>query len=243
MKHIQKTILTFAITLLISLHANSQKIDNNLLGRYEGLYSSHYEFDANGKVIYNDKEGIFFTKGDSIIIFVDKSSDKFIKVKNKIIGASKNIKDEEWSKKTIEVVSKRKNDETALKNANLLNEYYKAMNMKDPYLYLFANNINQEKIQKVKNICEKGLGIACLGYSDFLYFEYIKTGSEGKMAKNDEFVATCNKAIELGETKGHLSLGIYYKTIGEKQKALQELKKGKNKGNDDCTKLIDKIEN
>ncbi len=235
---IQK-ILFFIVFIGINF-SFSQEINNNLQGYYvskspDAMYSS-FEFDGNGKVsIVGMELRDYFTKGDSLIIYPDKSIFKFKIQKNKLIGASSWVEKETWIKKDTLVPNNRKDDSKAKKTALLMNEYYKISGDKSSFDFLGDNAKATIKKDKINQLCNQGLSKACLDYFGMLVIEdqglmTILNSQKSTKPENPAIVTLAIKIIAQGETEGYAVLGSYYYMIGNKQKAMQLWKIGEQKG-------------
>ena len=219
----------------------SQEINNNLHGYYvaksvTSTYSS-FEFDGNGKVsIIGMELRDYFTKGDSLIIYPDKSIFKFKIQKDKLIGVSDWVEKQTWIKKDTIVPNNRKDVAKAKKTALLMNEYYKITGNKSSFDFLGGDEKATIKKDKINQLCNQGLSRACLDYFGMLVIEdqgllNLLNSKENTKPENPTIVALGNKIISQGETEGYAVLGSYYYMIGNKQKAMQQWKLGENKGN------------
>ncbi len=238
---IQKTL--FFIVFISINFSFSQDINNNLQGYYvskspDAMYSS-FEFDGNGKVsIIGMELRDYFTKGDSLIIYPDKSIFKFKIQKNKLIGASSWVEKETWIKKDTLVPNNRKDDVKAKKTAELFGEYYK-ISGDNAFLDLLGEETNaSQKRDKLNNLCNQGLSRACLDCFGILMIQepdsFLQLDPAQKpkpKVENPKIIALGNKIIAQGETDGYAVLGSYYYMIGNKQKAMQQWKIGEQKGN------------
>jgi hypothetical protein len=235
-------IQLLALLFVFSSIANSQIIDNSIQGYYQtqsdsSLYS-FFEFDGNGKVnIVGMGNGDYFIKGDSLIVYPDKSIFKF-KIKNKtLVGASTWVENETWTRKDTVVANNRKDDALSRKKAVLLHEYYKISDNDSSLDFLMDDVELKAKKEKISQLCHQGLSKACLDYFGLLLIEDQGLGSllnleENAKPKplNPEIVALGNKIIAQGEPEGHTVLGSYYYLIGEKEKAIQQWNLGVEKG-------------
>jgi len=235
-KMIKNILLT--ICLAISLYAQAQTANNNLNGYYtaqsDTLMYSYFSFDGNGKVdIMGMGEGEFFTNGDSLIVFPDKSIFNFKIEGNKLIGTSDWVKDGVWVKQDSTVESKRKDDTLAQHQAELLNEYYQKTRMNGTDLtMLFDDKLMHEYTNTLQDLCNKGLPKACMelfgvklmnemgGISAVLIPQ-----KNLKVTENPELIKLANKIIEMGEKDGHMLLGSYLYSIGQKEKGNREIEK------------------
>lgn len=242
--------------LMSTYFINAQNTDNALQGYYvaqsDTLMYSHFEFDGNGKVdIMGMGKGDYFTKGDSLIVFPDKSIFKFKIKENSLIGTSDWVSNGVWTKKDTLVINNRKNENSAKKTAELLHEYYRINKNMNQLELLLDNNITNHTA-KIKDLCDRGLGKACLdNFGLILVNDYggiaslLNTDSNNefkKITENPEIIALGNKIIAMGEMEGHTVLGSYYYLIGEKNKAKLEWEKGAKKGSMKSSLAIYEVE-
>lgn len=233
---IKNILLT--ICLATSLYAQAQTVNNKLNGYYKAqsdtLMYSYFSFDGNGKVdIMGMGEGAFFTNGDSLIVFPDKSVFKFKIEGNKLIGTSNWVKDGVWVKQDSTVASNRKDDTLAQHQAELLNEYYQKTRMNGTDLtMLFDDKLMQEYTNTLQDLCYKGLPKACMELFGVKLMNemggiaaVLMPQKELKKTENQELVQLANKIIELGEADGHMLLGSYLYSIGQKEKGNSEIEK------------------
>lgn len=234
---------------------NAQNTDNTLQGYYvaqsDTLMYSHFEFDGYGKVdIMGMGKGDYFTKGDSLIIFPDKSILKFKITENSLIGTSDWVSNGIWTKKDTLVINNRKDDISAKKTATLLHEYY-VLNKNGNPLEALLDNMEGEYSKKIKTLCDKGLSRACVDYFGLLLsqetgvMEAILSGektNKDSTTPNSELVKLGEKIIVMGEYEGHTLLGYYYFIIGDKNKAKTEWEKGAEKGSMKSSFAIYEIE-
>lgn len=146
------------LLLLISFSnlINSQVIDNNIQGYYQAKSDSNmysfFEFDGNGKVnIVGLGTGDYFTKGDSLIIYPDKSIFKFKIKNNTLVGVSNWVKNETWSRKDTIVTNNRKDAALSRKKATLLHEYYKIADTKLSLDFMLDDTAAKAKTEKSIN--------------------------------------------------------------------------------------------
>lgn len=249
-----KKIYFFVITIFLSNLASSQAIDNNLQGYYKAksnsvLYS-FFEFDGNGKVnTAGIGTGDYFIKGDSLIVYPDKSIFKF-KIKNHtLLGVSNWVDRETWIKKDTVVNNNRKDPVLAKKKAVLLNEYYKISGDKFRIDFLSDDAKSKEKKQKITKLCDDGLSKACMDYFGMLIIEDQGLGAllnPEKNAKpkphNPEIISLGNKIIAQGEPEGYTLLGTYYYISGNKDKAIELWNLGVEKGSQKSAMALFEIE-
>jgi hypothetical protein len=244
--------LLFIISL--SNWANGQVIDNNLQGFYQAKSDSNmysfFEFDGNGKVnIVGIGNGDYFTKGDSLFIYPDKSIFKFKIKNNTLIGASSWVENETWIKKDTVVANNRKDAVLAKKKAGLLHEYYKLSDNKSALEFMLDNTAAKAKNEKISNLCNQGLSKACMDYFGMLLIEdqgmdAILNPEKKAKAKplNPQIVALGNKIISQGEPEGYTLLGAYYYMLGKKEKAIEQWNTGVEKGSQKSAIALIQIE-
>lgn len=232
----RKILLILCLTT--ALYANAQMVNNNLNGYYKAqsdtLMYSYLSFDANGKVdIMGMSEGDFFTNGDSLIVFPDKSIFKFKIEDNKLIGTSDWVKDGVWVKHDSIIDNKRKDNNSALHQAALLNEYYLKTRMNGTDItMLFDDKLMLAYTNTLEDLCNKGLPKACMELFGVKLMNemggiaaVLMPQKELKRTENQELVQLANKIIEMGEPDGHMLLGSYLYSIGQKEKGNSELEK------------------
>ena len=228
--------------VLIANFAFGQKIKNDLHGYYKAesdtLLYSYFAFDGNGKVdITGFGKGDYFQKGDSLIIYPDKSIFKFKIEKNKLKGTSDWVKNGTWIKKDTLIENRRKDPALAQKRAELLAEYYQKNKDNTDFSLLFDEAKIKEHNHFINDLCTKGLPKACIEIfgmkvmDDMGGISAVLSGKINKnIAENPEIVALGNKIVEMGEEEGHTILGRYYYAIGQKEKANTEWDKAIEKG-------------
>ena len=242
--------------LLISLTncLYGQNIDNKLQGYFEAKSGSHmysfFEFDGNGKVnIVGIGSGDYFTKGDSLIVFPDKSIFKFKIKNNTLTGASNWVENESWIKKDTVVANNRKNDALSRKKAVLLKEYYQLSTTKMAMELMLDENAAKAKKEKINKLCNDGLSKACMDYFGIMIIEdqglnsllNPKKGAKPKPL-NPQIVALGNKIIAQGELEGYTVLGAYYYMLGDKKKAEEQWNIGSDKGSQKSAMALIQIE-
>jgi hypothetical protein len=232
-KHIQKVLILLSI--IYSNFCIAQNINNNLYGYYEAIseqtsYSS-FEFDGNGKVSIAGMDfRDYFTKGDTLVIYPDKSIFKFKIEKNKLIGASTWVENGVWIKKDTLIPNNRKDDAKANNIAVLMNEYYQISGDKTSFDFLGDDAKASAQKDMMNKLCNKGLSRACLDYFGMLVIEDQGMGVLFNLEKqtkpvpeNSNIIALGNKIIIEGEPQGHAVLGSYYYMIGKKGKRRYEI--------------------
>ena len=250
MKKIQFLLLLIFISNLV----NCQVIDNSFQGHYQAKSDSNmysfFEFDGNGKVnIVGIGTGDYFTKGDSLIVYPDKSIFKFKIKNNTLIGASSWVENETWLKKDTVVANNRKDAALAKKKASLLHEYYKMSGDKSSLEFMFNDEASKAKNEKISKLCNEGLSKACMDYFGILLIE--DQGMDAllnpeKNAKpkplNNTIIALGNKIISQGEPEGYTLLGSYYFILGKKEKAIEQWNIGVEKGSQKSAMALIQIE-
>ncbi|WP_029268991.1 hypothetical protein [Flavobacterium sp. KJJ] len=238
MKKVNILLLIISLCNLI----NGQVIDNKLQGYYkaksDSAMYSFFEFDGNGKVnIVGIGTGYYFTKGDSLIVYPDKSLFKFKIKNNTLIGASSWVENETWIKKDTVVANNRKDAVLSQKNAVLLNEYYKITDSRTALDYMLSDTDTKAHAEKISQLCNQGLSKACLDYFGMLLlqdqgFETLLNNQKNEKSKpiNPVIIALGNKIIAQGEIEGYTVLGAYYYLLGNKEKAKELWNTGADKG-------------
>lgn len=235
--------LMFLSYLFLSFTAHAQLPDNALHGHYkaqtDSTMYSFFEFDGNGKAsIMGMGNGDYFTKGDSLIIFPDKSIFKFKITENSLIGTSDWVTNGVWIKNDSIVESQRKDEVVAKKTASLLHDYYILTKNGNP-LEALLDSAEGEYTKKIASLCEQGLSRACMDYfglqlsQDNTLMGAIFKGEKmntNAVTPNPELIKLGEKIIALGEYEGHTLLGYYYFITGNKSKAKDEWEKGSEKG-------------
>jgi hypothetical protein len=214
-------ILTVFFTLQF---ANAQKVSNNLIGHYkevgDSTLYSYFTFDNNGKVdIMGFGKEDYFIKGDSLIVFTNKSDIfKFILTKNKLKGVSKWVDKGNWEKYDSIVVDNRKDNELAGRRANLLNEYYEKTRLNGPQMELLFDGDKMKNYKAtINDLCLKELPKACVelfGLKLGGLESYLKKDTK-KMTEDPEMISLAKKIIDLGEVEGYTVLGSYYCAVGK----------------------------
>lgn len=232
----------FVVAFCISLHA--QEVDNKLQGYFmtqseESLYS-YFAFDGNGKVDISDYgKGDYFVKGDSVVVFPDKSIFIFELSENQLKGKSDWVKNTNWKlNKDSLAENNRKDGPLAQKNAELLYEYYtKTRSKKENDLErLFNEDLMNQYSLTITDLCNRGLAKACLeefglklvGVSGGI--GAVLTQENIQLKYDPELIKLAQKIIEMGEPEGHTALGSYYYSLGDKNKASNEWQKAIEKG-------------
>ncbi|KUJ63463.1 hypothetical protein AR687_01880 [Flavobacteriaceae bacterium CRH] len=242
------------LLMYLSNLANAQVIDNNLQGYYQAKSDSNmysfFEFDGNGKVnIVGIGTGDYFTKGDSLIVYPDKSIFKFKIKNNTLIGASSWVEKETWIKKDTVVANNRKDVALAKKKASLLNEYYLMSKNKSSLEYMLDDSMAKAKKEKISKLCNDGLSKACMDYFGMLLIEdqgmdALLNPEKNTKPKplNNTIIALGNTIISQGEPEGYTLLGAYYFMLGKKEKAIEQWNKGVEKGSQKSAMALIQIE-
>jgi len=250
-----KTSCLLVILLLFSNLINSQVIDNKIEGYYQAESDSNmysfFEFDGDGKVnIAGLGTGDYFTKGDSLIIYPDKSIFKF-KIKGKtLLGVSKWVGNKTWVRKDTVTTNNRKDAAVSQNKAALLYEYYKLTGTTSKALdFMLAEKTQDSHTEKISMLCNKGLGKACLDYFGILLIQDQGLGSllnpeKNKKAKpaNKQLIALGNKIIAQGELEGYTVLGSYYYILGDQKKAEELWNTGADKGSQKSAMALFQLE-
>ena len=155
-----------------------------------------------------------------------------------------------WVKQDSTVASNRKDDTLAQHQAELLNEYYQKTRMNGTDLtMLFDDKLMQEYTNTLQDLCNKGLPKACMELFGVKLINEVggiaavlMPQKELKKTENQELVQLANKIIEMGEPDGHMLLGSYLYSIGQKEKGNSEVEKaielGKQKSHFIAIKFI-----
>lgn len=249
-----KTGRLFGILLLFSNLINSQIIDNKIQGYYQAESDSNmysfFDFDGNGKVnIAGLGTGDYFTKGDSLIVYPDKSIFKFIVKGKTLTGVSKWVGNKAWVRKDTITTNNRKDAALSQNTAALLFEYYKLTGSAKTLDFMLDEKINDSHTEKISLLCNKGLGKACLDYFGILLIQDQGLGSLLKPEKstkakspNKEIIALGNKIIAQGELEGYTVLGSYYYILGDQKKAEELLNTGADKGSQKSAMALFQLE-
>lgn len=249
-----KTSCLLGFLLLFSNLINSQIIDNKIQGYYQAGSDSNvysfFEFDGDGKVnIAGLGTGDYFTKGDSLIIYPDKSIFKF-KIKGKtLLGVSNWVENKTWVRKDTITTDNRKDAAVSQNKAALLYEYYKLTGTSKTFDFMLAEKIQDSHTEKISVLCNKGLGKACMDYFGILLIQDQELGSllkpeKNKRAKpaNKQLIALGNKIIAQGELEGYTVLGSYYYILGDQKKAEELWNTGAEKGSQKSAMALFQLE-
>ncbi|MCF3109359.1 hypothetical protein LL912_11280 [Niabella sp. CC-SYL272] len=223
------------------VRSNAQEITNRLQGYFKAtsdttLYS-HFTFDGNGKVdIVGLGDGYYFQKGDSLIIYPDKSMFKFLVKGDQLVGVSEWVGGGVWIyvKDTV-VENKRSDPEAADRIAGLMNRYYDVTTKNE---MAFLDGTGDDFSLEIKNLCDSGLSKACLDYAGLKMIENmgglgaILEGKDVPLKKegDPEVLALIEKALQLGDMEGYAVLGGYYSMLQNQEKAKEVLEKGSELG-------------
>lgn len=217
--------------------SSAQEITSRLQGYFKAtsdttLYS-HFTFDGNGKVdIAGLGDGYYFQKGDSLIIYPDKSMFKFLLKGDQLHGVSEWVNGGVWIlvKDTL-IENKRMDAEAADRVARLMNGYYEVTS-KNKMALLGATD--DGIAGEIKNLCDSGLSKACLDYAGLKMIESMGglgalLGGKEVPVKKDadpEVLTLIEKALQLGDMEAYAVLGGYYSVLQNKKKAKEVLEKG-----------------
>ncbi|MEP6803811.1 MAG: hypothetical protein ABI892_04750 [Flavobacterium sp.] len=250
MKKFQLLLLLIYIPNLIY----SQIIDNNIHGYYKSKSDSSiysfFEFDGNGKVnIVGMGTGDYFTKGDSLIVYPDKSIFKFKIKSNTLIGASSWVEKQTWIKKDTVVANNRNDAAASKKKAELLHEYYKISQTKSSLDFALNEKSLKAQEEKMSILCNQGLSKACLDYFGMMLIADQGLGALLSNKQNDkpitvnpEIIKLGNKIIAQGEPEGYTVLGAYYFYLGQKNKAVEQWNIGADKGSQKSAMALLQVE-
>lgn len=225
------------VTPALHIHSNGQEITNRLTGYFNAtsdtLLYNYFSFDGNGKLdITGMGDGYYFQKGDSLIVYPDKSIFKFLLKDNKLYGVSEWVNGGVWQLIGDSVVeSRRTSAEAADRIAYLLNQYYE-IKAQDRTGFLAAEDHAYRG--KMKALCDSGLSKACLDYAGLRIIENLGgigalLGNKPVDIKQDadpEILSIIEKVIRMGDMEGYAVLGGYYTTLQDRKKAKEVLEKG-----------------
>lgn len=226
---------------------SAQKITNELHGYFKASSDTamyeYFTFDGNGRVdIMGMGNGYYFQKGDSLIVYPDKSIFKFVIKGDKLYGASDWVNGDVWEKvKDTTIETLRTDPEASDRIAGLLHQYY-TIKKGGSELSLLFEGPDSTYENTLKNLCDSGLSKACLDYAGLKILEDM--GGVGalfdskkqvkKRAPNQEILKIIYDAIELGDTNGYEVLGGYYAAIGDIKMARESLESGQELGCGKC---------
>ena len=230
-------IMVWMLLLAGVIYSNGQEISNRLQGYFKAtsdtaLYS-YFTFDGNGKVdIMGLGDGYYFQKGDTVIVYPDKSIFKFLLKNDQLYGASIWVDDGEWIlvKDTV-VENKRTDPEAAERIARLMHQYYEVKTLGETGL---LGDLSDTLSLRMQSLCDSGLSKACLDYAGLKIIEQMGgiealLGNEAVKIKKEaspEVLAVIEKAIQAGDPEGYAVLGGYYATLQNTEKAKEVLEKG-----------------
>ena len=230
-------IMVWMLLLAGVIYSNGQEISNRLQGYFKAtsdtaLYS-YFTFDGNGKVdIMGLGDGYYFQKGDTVIVYPDKSIFKFLLKNDQLYGASIWVDDGEWIlvKDTI-VENKRTDPEAAERIARLMHQYYEVKTLGETGL---LGDLSDTLSLRMQSLCDSGSSKACLDYAGLKIIEQMGgiealLGNEAVKIKKEaspEVLAVIEKAIQAGDPEGYAVLGGYYATLQNTEKAKEVLEKG-----------------
>ena len=230
-------IMVWMLLLAGVIYSNGQEISNRLQGYFKAtsdtaLYS-YFTFDGNGKVdIMGLGDGYYFQKGDTVIVYPDKSIFKFLLKNDQLYGASTWVDDGEWIlvKDTV-VENKRTDPEAAERIARLMHQYYEVKTLGETGL---LGDLSDTLSLRMQSLCDSGLSKACLDYAGLKIIEQMGgiealLGNEAVKIKKEaspEVLAVIEKAIQAGDPEGYAVLGGYYATLQNTEKAKEVLEKG-----------------
>lgn len=234
----------FLILLLNSIILNAQNVTNQISGKYVSenkstLYQD-FEFDNNGKVfIAGMSNGDYFIKGDTLIIFPDKSMFKFLIKNNVLYGVSEWVKNGKWVRNKEKVIDNRKDNTIAQKNAELLNEFYEKTRMQDNQLkILFDENLQNEYLKTIENLCDRGLVRACKEYFGMETLsllggieQVLENGNKNEVTENPKLMKIAENVIKIDPAEGYNLLFLYYTITKQTEKANEASEKAISFGN------------
>jgi|GEM_PF-597315 len=223
-----------------------QEVSNRLLGYFNAtsdtLLYTYFSFDGNGKAdITGMGNGYYFQKGDSVIVYPDKSIFKFLLKGDKLYGVSEWVDGGVWQLITDSVVENRRTGaEAADRVARLLNQYYEIHEKKGTGILSAADETFG---LKMKSLCDSGLSKACLDYAGLKILEGMGginallggREQEVKKAADPEILLLIEKAIRMDDPEGYAVLGGYYASLQDLEKAKEALDKGGELG---CRRCI-----
>ncbi|MCD2423208.1 hypothetical protein LQ567_10590 [Niabella pedocola] len=241
LRYFQYSIVAVVLWFGGVVRSNAQEITNRLQGYFKAtsdttLYS-HFTFDGNGKVdIGGLGDGYYFQKGDSLILYPDKSMFKFLLNGDQLQGVSEWVDGGVWTlaKDTV-IENKRTDPEAADRVAGLMNRYYEVTS-KNKMALLGATD--DGFAGEIKNLCDSGLSKACLDYAGLKIIENMGglgalLGGKELLLNKDadpEVLALIEKALQLGDMEGYAVLGGYYSALQNQGKAKDVLEKGSELG-------------
>lgn len=237
-------LLSVAVLLSCTSQKITQKnkyyINNNVNGYYKltsesGLYDA-FLFDGNGavKIAPFFQKRNFFQKGDSVIVYPDKSVFVFKIKQDSLIGISNWVENSKWVRVKDSVVPNNRIDEKkALKKANLLSQYHAILNGKNEMFALLDDKIHV----KYDSLCKEGLGLACMQMIGIRTTKSV--GFENLLEKRDttkvytpdaKLLDYANRAYKLGEVDAYTALGGYYILINRLEEGKKYLRIASDNG-------------
>ncbi|MBZ4190423.1 hypothetical protein [Niabella beijingensis] len=244
MKMVPKKIVLRCLTrslavlmLLVATAVQGQALTNRLHGYFQAMADTtlynYFAFDGNGKVdIMGMGDGYYFQKGDSVIVYPDKSIFKFLLKGDTLYGASEWVNGGVWRfVKDTAVENKRTDPEAADRIARLMNRYYELKGRSERG---FLTGTDDRFSLKMKNLCDSGLSKACLDYAGLKILEgmggIMALLNDKKTAEKKEadpgVLALIEKAIGMGDLDGYAVLGGYYAALQNVNKAKEVFEKG-----------------
>ncbi len=248
----------FLLVALLMSNASklfAQKITNELQGYFKASSDTamydYFAFDGNGRVdIMGMGNGYYFQKGDSLIVYPDKSIFKFVIKGDKLYGASEWVNGYVWEKvKDTTIETLRTDPEASERIAGLLYQYYNIKKGGSELSQLFEGPDSTYE-NTLKNLCDSGLSKACLDYAGLKTLEdmggvaalFDSKKQIKKRAPNEEILEIIYNAIELGDTNGYEVLGGYYASIGDLQMARESFELGEELGCGKCSMALFSLE-
>lgn len=241
-----RSITVLVLLAAVAVHSSGQEVTNRLQGYFQAtadtaLYS-YFSFDGNGKVdITGLGDGYYFQKGDTVIVYPDKSIFKFLLKGDQLYGVSQWVAGSEWQWIKDSVVENRRTNAVAADRvAYLLNQYYEIKG-EDKTAFLAA--ADDSYAIKMKNLCDSGLSKACLDYAGLKIIENMggigalldEKAMDEKKEADPEVLAIIEKAVGMGDLEGYAVLGGYYAALQDRGKAKEVLEKGGELG---CRRCI-----
>lgn len=237
LRYFQYGIMAGMLLFAGIVRSNAQEITNRLQGYFNAtsdtLLYNYFSFDGNGKVdITGMGDGYYFQKGDSLIVYPDKSIFKFLLKDDKLYGVSEWVNGGVWQLVKDSVVeSRRTSAEAADRIAYLLNQYYE---IKEQHETKFLMGGDDSYMGKMQVLCDSGLSKACLDYAGLRIIENMggvgafldDTKVEEKKEADPAILDILEKAIRMGDMEGYAVLGGYYATLQNAEKARELLEKG-----------------
>ncbi|MBO9620515.1 MAG: hypothetical protein J7539_15940 [Niabella sp.] len=246
-------MLLICLFVNLSICSQAQKITNELQGYfYEKADSSLYHFfvfDGNGKVnISGYDDGLYFQKGDTVIIYPDKSIFKFLLKDHKLYGVSDWVANSVWEFNPDSVVAgRRSNAVQSDRFANLLFQYYE-LTPKNQWAFL-EDTVGRYSTA-LKTLCDSGLSKACLDLAGLKISEQLggvmallKGAPPAKKQQPDpEIMKILQDAIRTGDTNGYAVLGSYHALLGDLDRARDIYEQGNSLGCKKCALALFSME-